>query len=94
MPARWRTIDLAAHPVRVLQGEVEVALGRGANVLGDPRTALAWIANEVARHGPGLKAGDLVTTGTCVAPVTVSEGNRMRADYRELGSLEMTLASA
>ena len=94
MPSRWRSADLAAHPVRVLLGQVEVALGRGANVLGDPRIALTWIANEVARHGPGLKAGDLVTTGTCVAPVTVSEGDRMRADFGELGSLEMSLAKA
>ena len=93
MPSRWRSADLAAHPVRVLLGQVEVALGRGANVLGDPRIALTWIANEVARHGPGLKAGDLVTTGTCVAPVGVSEGDRMRADFGELGSLEMSLAS-
>lgn len=94
MPARWRSADLAAHPVRVLQGQVEVALGRGANVLGDPRIALAWLANEVARHGPGLKAGDLVTTGTCVPPVPVSEGSRMRADFGDLGTLDMALAPA
>ena len=41
-----------------------------------------------------VQAGDLVTTGTCVAPVTVSEGDRMRADFGDLGSLEMSLASA
>jgi 2-keto-4-pentenoate hydratase len=94
MPARWRTIDLAAHPVRVMMGQVEVALGQGSNVLGDPRIALTWIANEVARHGPGLREGDLVTTGTCVAPVAVSEGYRMCADFGELGRLEMALAPA
>jgi 2-keto-4-pentenoate hydratase len=91
MPARWRELDLAAHPVRVLRDGVEVALGRGANVLGDPRTALVWIANELSHHGPGLRAGDIVTTGTCVVPVPAAPGERHVADYGDLGSLEAQL---
>ncbi|MCX7272436.1 MAG: fumarylacetoacetate hydrolase family protein [Burkholderiales bacterium] len=91
MPERWRTLDLAAHAVTVWRGAAEAARGQGANVLGDPRIALTWIANELSRHGPGLKAGDLVTTGTCVVPVPVEAGDRMRADYGVLGSLEAAL---
>ena len=33
----------------VLRDGVEAACGQGANVLGDPRVALTWLANEVAR---------------------------------------------
>lgn len=28
--------------------------------------ALTWIANELATYGEGLRAGEIVTTGTCV----------------------------
>jgi len=77
--------------VRVTRNGVEAAVGRGANVLGDPRTALVWIANELSRHGPGLRAGDLVTTGTCVTPVPAAPGERHVADYGVLGTLEVML---
>jgi glutathione peroxidase-family protein/2-keto-4-pentenoate hydratase len=91
MPEGWRALDLAAHPVRVLRDGAEVARGQGANVLGDPRTALVWLANEVAQHGPGLRAGDIVTTGTCVVPVPAGPGQRHLADYGPLGTLEAVL---
>ena len=64
-----------------------VAHGSGANVLGDPREALAWIANELRVHADGLAAGDLVTTGTCVVPVPVSPGDDVEADFGDFGTL-------
>lgn len=90
-PGSWRGLDLAAHPVRASIGGRVVAEGTGAAALGDPRRALAWIANELRAHGPGLRAGDLVSTGTCVVPVPVSPGDAFVADYGALGSLALTL---
>src|SRR6201985_3045556 len=44
--ANWRAIDLVEErPVIVLREQLHV--GRGRNVLGDPRVALAWLANEL-----------------------------------------------
>jgi 2-keto-4-pentenoate hydratase len=40
-------------------------------VLGDPRIALTWIANELSLAGDCLAHGDTITTGTCVVPVSV-----------------------
>jgi 2-keto-4-pentenoate hydratase len=57
-------------------------------VLGDPRVALAWIANELSTYGEGLRAGDVVITGTCVTPVPVAAGDSFKADFGELGALE------
>ena len=91
MAPGWREVNLAAHPVQVWRGGEVAARGQGANVLGDPRLALTWIANELSRHGPGLKAGDLVTTGTCIVPLPVAPGDRVRADYGPLGSLDAAL---
>lgn len=59
----WRDHDLAAHAV---QGRTDRVThdGCGANVLGDPRIALTWLANELSRHDIALSEGQIVTTGT------------------------------
>src|SRR5581483_6462006 len=67
----WLRLDLPNQPVRGIKNGAVVAEGSGANALGDPRAALTWLANHLARLGSGLKAGDVVITGTCVKPVDV-----------------------
>ena len=88
----WRDRDLAAHEVSaVVEGKSRHA-GRGANVLGDPRVALTWLANELSGLGLGLAAGQVVTTGTCVVPVNVVPGDRFVASYGDFGRLAVTFA--
>jgi len=87
----WRSRDLAAHAACARVNGAVVAHGSGANVLGDPREALAWIANELRVHADGLAAGDLVTTGTCVVPVPVSPGDDVEADFGDFGTLRARL---
>jgi 2-keto-4-pentenoate hydratase len=85
--ADWRALDLAAHRVRgTVAGRIERE-GIGANVLGDPRLALTWLANELSRHGVALGAGQVVTTGTCLVPMEVDPGDAVSADYGALGSI-------
>lgn len=81
----WRAIDLAAHPVRgVVEGRYERE-GVGANALGDPRVALAWLANELSGLGITLAAGQTVTTGTCVTPLEIQPGDVVTADLGAIG---------
>jgi 2-keto-4-pentenoate hydratase len=87
----WRAIDLVNHQVTAFINGRAVATGTGANVLGDPRIALTWIANELSTFANGIDAGQFVTTGTCVVPPAVAPGDRFRADFGELGSLEIGL---
>ena len=87
--APWRGLDLAAHVVTAFRNGEKVAEGTGAAVLGDPRIALAWLAGEVARHGGGIRLGDIVTTGTCVTPVPIAPGDRVTMDYGALGRIEV-----
>jgi 2-keto-4-pentenoate hydratase len=89
--AAWRGMDLAAHPVR---GSVDGAAweGRGANALGDPRLALAWLVNELSGLGITLAAGQVVTTGTCVVPMPVAPGVEVVADLGILGATTMRFA--
>ncbi len=83
--ADWRKHDLAGHAVNVWRNDRHAADGCGANVLGDPRIALTWIANELRTQNIGLLAGEVVTTGTCVLPQPISPGDSIRADFGEFG---------
>jgi 2-keto-4-pentenoate hydratase len=90
--ADWRGLDLAAHRVRgTVAGRIERE-GVGANVLGDPRSALAWLANELSRHGITLGAGQVVTTGTCLVPLPIGPGDAVFADFGVLGSVAVRFA--
>lgn len=91
-PAIWRALDLAAH---VVIGTVEGGLrreGKGANVLGDPRLGLTWLANELSQLGLTLRAGEVVTTGTCMVPLAVSPGDSVTIDYGVLGRMTARFA--
>jgi len=92
-PDSWRAIDLSAHAVT---GEVvgkPARDGVGANVLGDPRIALAWLANELSSLGITLRAGQVVTTGTCLVPLEIAPGDHVRMDFGVLGQVEATLST-
>lgn len=87
----WRRMDLAGHVVvgRVA-GRYE-RQGRGANVLGDPRIALTWLANELSQFAMTLKAGQVVTTGTCVVPLEFESGDEVVGSLGLLGDVSVRL---
>jgi 2-keto-4-pentenoate hydratase len=89
--ADWRSRNLVTHTVTAYRNGELAATGSGANVLGDPHVALAWLVNELCTYGDGIAAGQFVTTGTCVIPVPIKPGDRVRADFGELGTAEVTL---
>lgn len=88
-PERWREADLAAWTVRARVGARYTREGIGSNVLGDPRDALAWLANELSAQGIALEAGQVVTTGTCLAPLEVAPDDHVVADFGELGQVDV-----
>ncbi len=91
-PANWREVDLIEH--RVLGAVVGTVAreGKGANVLGDPRVALAWLANELSALGIPLRANEVVTTGTCLVPLPITPGAHVVMDFGRFGvvSTQMT----
>jgi len=96
-PEGWRTMDLSGHRVHATvagaDGTVRLRRdGEGRAVLGDPRVALTWLANVLSAQGVTLRAGDLVSTGTCMVPLPIQPGDHVHADYGALGSIEMRLA--
>src|ERR1700682_568819 len=74
--SNWRALDLVEQkPVITLRGQRYT--GHGKNVLGDRRLPLAWLANELRQLGVTLRAGEIVTTGTCPPPLPIQSGARL-----------------
>ena len=86
-PDLWRELDLAAHRVVGHVGQRLQREGIGANVLGDPRLALTWLANELPTMGATLAAGHIVTTGTCVVPMDIVPLDTVLMDFGVLGQV-------
>jgi 2-keto-4-pentenoate hydratase len=64
----------------------------GQAVLGDPRKALTWFVNEASSYCGGVKAGQFVTTGTCIIPMAIKPGDEVSVDYGELGAIACRIA--
>jgi 2-keto-4-pentenoate hydratase len=87
-PSNWRTLDLVEEkPVIALRGKQYT--GHGKNVLGDPVIALTWLANELRQLGVTLKAGEVVTTGTCHPPLPIKSGDMFEADFGVIGKVSV-----
>jgi 2-keto-4-pentenoate hydratase len=74
-------------------GEV-VAAGRSDAVLGNPVTAVAWLARTVARFGVRLKAGHLILPGACARAVDARPGDDFVASFDGLGSVRLSFVGA
>ena len=91
MPETWRQTDLAAfQPVGRIAGKPD-APGKGSNVLGSPRIAMVWLVNELSAHGIRARAGEFVTTGTCVVPMPIVKGDHVSGDFGALGKVSVSL---
>ncbi len=89
--ANWQAKALRDQRVSVSINGATVAEGSGANVLGDPCRALAWLTNEMSKSGTGLKAGEIVSTGSCADIVRIAPGDRIVADFGPIGRVEVSL---
>jgi 2-keto-4-pentenoate hydratase len=90
--ADWRAIDRANLPVTLQVNGKVVAAGRGGNALGDPLAALAWLANTLAAQGQGLRAGEIINTGTCTELINAGPGDEVHATFGALGEVRIALA--
>lgn len=81
--------DLLKVAGRALINGIEVGKGTGADVLGHPHDALAWLANHLAAQGKSLREGQIVMTGSLVKTVWLKAGDRARMEFTGLGNVEV-----
>jgi 2-keto-4-pentenoate hydratase len=90
--ARSASPDLLDIVGRAEINGVEVGRGTGADVLGHPHHALAWLANHLAAGGNALRAGQIVLTGSLVKTVWLKAGDRVTMDLSGLGTVQVSFA--
>ena len=79
-----RGIDATLHRA----GEL-VAAGRSDAVLGNPVTAVAWLARTVAGFGVRLRAGHIIMPGACARAIDARPGDRFVASFAGLGTVSL-----
>ena len=85
----WTGIDLAAvRGVATINGN-KVGEGRGADAMGHPLDAVAWLADHLASIGRGLLRGDVVITGSIVTSKNASPGDLVKFTVEGLGEVEL-----
>jgi 2-keto-4-pentenoate hydratase len=84
--------DLLDVVGRAVINGAEVSRGTGADVLGHPHNPLAWLANHLAEEGKGLKAGQIVLTGSLVKTIWLEPGDQVTMELSGLGEVRATFS--
>jgi 2-keto-4-pentenoate hydratase len=80
-------VDLALEGlVYELNGAI-AATNTAAAVMGSPLNSLAWIANQLGARGLGLRAGDVVMSGSISLLLRPKAGDTVRASFTRLGTV-------
>ena len=80
-----RDVDLVTVGMVLEKNGEIVATGAGAAALGHPANAVAWLANTLGRLGMGLKAGEVVLSGSLGIMVPVQAGDSLRVSIGGIG---------
>jgi 2-keto-4-pentenoate hydratase len=86
----WRHLDLANHRIDLSVNGNHIRHGFGSAAMGHPLESLAWLANQRSGMGDGLRAGELVSTGTCTGHYFAKPGDDVVANFGPLGEVRAT----
>src|SRR5215469_6441280 len=87
----WESRDLARATARLSINGRDIGSGRGADVMGNPVNALAWLADKLAADGTPLRRGMIVMTGSMVPIHYPLAGDAVIVEVSGLGSVELVL---
>ena len=76
--------------MRLYRGDELVSDGDGAACLGDPLSALGWLARTAREFGEPLRTGQIILSGALGPMVPAPPGSRFRAEIRPLGEVTAT----
>lgn len=79
---RWQMVDALRDMLAIVRVDgAEVDRGKGADVLEHPLNAVSWLAQDLARQGRALKAGDLVSLGSFSRLLPPKAGQAVEVQY-------------
>ncbi|WP_323746104.1 fumarylacetoacetate hydrolase family protein [Catenulispora pinisilvae] len=85
-------LDLPACRMTLLRAGGVVSTGSGADCLGDPLTAVAWLATTARDRGRPLRAGEIVLSGALGPMVPVTPGDSFHARISGVGEIRASFA--
>jgi 2-oxo-3-hexenedioate decarboxylase/2-keto-4-pentenoate hydratase len=88
----WQNLDLAALEGHMRINGREVGRGTGAQVMGHPFEALAWLANARSARGEGLRRGEFVFLGSLVETKWLAAGDHVAIAIEQLGEASLSVA--
>jgi 2-keto-4-pentenoate hydratase len=84
--------DLESVPGRATKDGVAIGEGHGRDILGHPFNSVAWLATQLASRGVGLKAGQVVMTGSVMKTVFPDAAASYRFDLEQIGFVEVQVS--
>jgi 2-keto-4-pentenoate hydratase len=81
--------DLESALGKATKDGMPIGEGHGRDILGHPFNSVAWLAAQLARRRQGLKAGQIVMTGSVMKTVFPTEDASYRFDLEGLGAVEV-----
>lgn len=82
-----KDMDLKKVTMKLYKNGEKINEGVGADVLGDPAYAVAWLANTLYEYGVVLKKGEVVLSGAITAALPAESGEEYKAVFSELGDI-------
>jgi 2-keto-4-pentenoate hydratase len=84
---RLADISPVAVTMTMAKDGATVSTGSGADCMGDPLNALAWLARTCCDYGSPLRAGEVILTGALGPMVSIEPGSRLVAELSQLGTV-------
>ena len=92
-PASWQSVDLAATRGEILVDGKLIDSGFGADLMGHPMQALAWMADSPeAQAFGGLRRGQVIMLGSVTPPIWLHAPCHVVVRFTDLGEVSLTLA--
>lgn len=91
-PVRLGEFEPRETSMRLYADDELVSEGTGADCLGDPLAALAWLARTARKFGDPLRAGQIVLSGALGPMVPTPPDTDIRAEISSLGEVSATFS--
>jgi 2-keto-4-pentenoate hydratase len=86
-PSPLDDLELENIAATILINGKTVATGRGDAVLGNPLSSVVWLARKLPEFGRGIRAGDLIMSGSFTRQFPIEPGDRVHADFAGIGDV-------
>ena len=86
----WKQRDIVNQEAVLLCNGTPRRRGTAAAALDHPMVPVTWLANELSRTGIGLRAGQMISTGTLTGMLRPKAGETYTADFGPFGKVTAT----